>query len=306
VRRRLTLDAVAVEVVREFRRHGIEPILLKGRSIADRLYAGAAERTYVDVDLLVAPTDHRRAGGLLEGLGFSDVLAGARRSERPKHAVTYARTVDGAAVDLHRTLPAAAAEPAVVWRALRERVRPLRVGSESLSALDDTGLMVHIAMHAAESGRHVAKPMADLARALAAFDASTIDSAADLAAQIGSLPQFVAGLRLVPAGRAWAAVLGDRVTIPALTAARALGGAWGSAKVGTVATEPWWHRPITVAHLVFPSRTMLRRSMPLARRGRLGLLAAYALRPLWMVVGLPAAVRSWRLAQAWSGQRCEP
>jgi hypothetical protein len=306
VRRRLSLDAVAVEVVRELRRHGIEPILLKGRSIADRLYAGTAERTYVDVDLLVAPTDHRRAGGLLEGLGFSDVLAGARRSERPMHAVTYERTVDGAVVDLHRTLPVAAAAPAVVWRALRDKIRPLRVGSESLSTLDDTGLMLHIAMHAARSGRHVATPLADLARALAAFDGSTVESAAGLAARVGALPQFVAGLRLVPAGRAWAAVFGERVTIPVLTAARALGGAWGTAKVATVVTEPWWHRPITVAQLVFPSRTMLRRSMPLARRGGLGLLAAYALRPLWMVVGLPAAVRSWRRAQAWSGQRCEP
>jgi hypothetical protein len=193
-----------------------------------------------------------------------------------------------------------------VWRALRDQVRPLRVGSESLSALDDTGLILHIAMHAAASGRHAAKPMADLARALAAFDASTIDAAAALAARVGALPQFVAGLRLVPAGRPWAAVLGERVTIPALTAARALGGAWGTAKVAAVATEPWWHRPVTVAQLVFPSRTMLRRSMPLARRGRLGLLAAYALRPLRMVVGLAAAVRSWRLARAWSGQGCEP
>jgi len=300
VLRRLTLDAVAVEVVREFRRHGIEPILLKGRSIADRLYAGAAVRTYVDVDLLVAPTDHRRAGGLLQGLGFRDALAGARRSERPTHADTYARTVDGAAVDLHRTLPGAAAAPGVVWRALRDHVQPLPMGSESLSGLGDAGLMLHVAMHAAQSGRHAAKPMADLARALTAFEPSTIDSAAALAARIGALPPFVAGLRLLPAGRGWAATLGARVPIPTLTAARALGGAWGTAKVATVVAASWWHRPVMLVNLVFPSRTMLRRSMPLARRGRLGLLGAYALRPLWMVVGLPAAVRSLRLAQAWA------
>jgi hypothetical protein len=55
-------------------------------------------------------------------------------------------------------------------------------------------------------------------------------------------------------------------------------------------------RLTVVAHRLFPSRMLLRHTMPLARRGRLAVLAAYAVRLLVMVVALPAAVRAWRTA----------
>jgi len=136
-------------------------------------------------------------------------------------------------------------------------------------------------------------PVGDLVRALAAFDASTMESAVALAARIEALPHLVAGLRLVPEGRARVAALDLRVTIPTMTAVRAFG-IRGTASVAEVVTASWWRRPLAVARLVFPSRKMLRRTTPLARRGRSGLVAAYALRPLWMAAGLRAAVRSWR------------
>jgi len=300
VLRRLALDAAAVEVVRALRREGIDPILLKGRSIADRLYAGDSVRSYRDVDLLVAPEHHQQAGRIVAELGFVDVMAGARDHEHCAHSHTWRRPGDRAIVELHVTIPGARADPADVWSALGGHTRPLPIGAEVLLALDDTGLALHTAMHAAQHGVHEEQPLADLARALATFDRSTVQAAAELAVRIDAMPAFVAGLRLVPAGHAFADVLGRGVEIPATTAVRALTDVRGTDSIATVLAEPGRRRPLAVARLVFPSRTVLRRTTPLARHGVVGLVAAYTVRPLWMTVRLPSAIRAWRsAANAW-------
>lgn len=298
VLRRLALDAVAVEVVQAFRRAGIEAILLKGRSIAERLYPDSAKRGYRDVDLLVAPERHEQASRILVGLGFADYLAGAREHERAYcgHATTWLRDGGRAIVDLHFTISGARADPAVVFAALRAHTRPLLVGAEPLTVLDDVGLALNITLHAAQHGLHKEQPLADLARALATFDRSAMEAAAALATRIDALPAFVTGLRLVPAGHALAEALGRGVEIPAATAVKALTDVRGTGSISRLLAEPGRRRPLLMVRRAFPSPTVLRRTMPLARRGPAGLVAAYTLRPLWMAIRLPAAIRAWRTA----------
>lgn len=297
--RRLALDAVTVEVVREFRRYGIAAILLKGRSIAERLYPDETARPYRDVDLLVRPRERQRAGRLLANLGFVELMAGARDRERCPHADTWVRPATGAIVDLHVSLFGAGADPAVVWSTLCEHQATLTIGAQTVSILDDAGLALHIAMHAAQHGIASPQPMADLNAALATFDPTTMDTAAALAVRLDAMPAFVAGLRLVPGGQSLARVWGAGVAIPTATAVRAVHGGRagrGAGSVAQVLDASGWRRVPVVVGRTFPSRAAIRRSMPLARRGRIGLVAAYALRPLWLAISLPAAVRARRAA----------
>ncbi|HET9518331.1 MAG TPA: nucleotidyltransferase family protein, partial [Actinoplanes sp.] len=280
----------------EFRRHGIDSVLLKGRSIAHRLYGDSTTRTYADVDLFVAPDRHRHAGQVMAALGFHDYLAAARADERPQHADAWTRAADGAVVDLHRTLSGVPGDPARVWSELGAHVRPLVIGTEPVPVLDDVGLALHIALHATRQGERAAKPLADLELALATFDDATMDRAAELADRLGALPNFVAGLRLLPQGRRVAARYGQGLRVPAETAVRIATGQRGAVTLSRLSALPGRRRPITIARLLFPSPALLRRTTPLAQRGRLALPAAYAVRLVTMAVGLPAAVRAWRAA----------
>ncbi len=58
------------EVLRQLDRSGLEVMLLKGRGLAERLYADPAERPSVDIDLLIRPPDLDSAGSILEQLGY--------------------------------------------------------------------------------------------------------------------------------------------------------------------------------------------------------------------------------------------
>jgi hypothetical protein len=240
---------------------------------------------------------------VLAGLGFVNALAAARSDEQCDHASMWTRSSDRTAIDLHRSLSGVTVPPADVWSALREHRTPLVIGPATVSALDDTALALTVVFHAARHGRHVPKPLADLTRALERFDESTLEGAAALAGRLEALPLFVAGLRLVPAGAAWARSLGRDVRIPDATAVRALTRVRGIDTLELLRGAPGWRRLLVLVQRTFPSRAALRVSMPLARRGRLGLLAAYAVRPLWLAVRLPAAARAWRTAvRAWSDQ----
>jgi hypothetical protein len=299
--RRLALDAAAVQVVRALRHDGIESILLKGRGIAERLYADEpSARGYIDVDLLVPSERHGQAGRVLAGMGYRDWTEGSRGHERCGYADTWYRASDGVVVDLHRSLYGVPADPAEVWAAMREHTRPLVLGSESLLGQDDVGLALTVVLHAAQHGQHESKPLADLVRALELFDEYTMDQAALIARRLEALPQFVAGLRLVPQGAALATRWGHGVRVPSTTAAWALSRVRGVGTLVLVRAAPFWRRPLVIVQRAYPSRALLRRSMPLARRGPLGLAAAYLLRPVWMAVRLPAALRAWRgAATAW-------
>ncbi len=298
----LMLDAVGARLVADFRQHGIDSILLKGRSIVDRLYDGkAVNRSYRDVDLLVDPRRHADAEAILTDVGFVDLMAGARRNERAPHASTWRRTSDQATVDLHITLAGCGVPPVRVWSLLREHTRRSTIGTTEVAVLDDVALACHLALHAARTGVKDPKPPSDLRRGLEILGDDTMRAAATVAAQLGAMPAFVAGLRMVPESSKLADELGGGVYVPVELAVRALTEVRGTGTLNALHAARPWRRPLLVVQRVFPSKVVLRRSMPLAARGTFWLVACYLLRPVWMATQLSSAIRAWRrAARAWA------
>lgn len=295
--RRLSLDAVTVEVVRRLRDFGVEPILLKGRSIAERLYPeDPGERTYRDVDLLVAPEHQEIAAYALSGLGFDLLIAGARPAERCPHAVSwtrqgpYGRTI----VELHSTIAGPEVPPARVWAVLSGHTTTMALGSTMITVLDDPAMAMYAVLHLAQHGHREQSPLIDLERALSRFDQDVFDGAAQLAGQLAAEAAFAVGLLLCAQARPLVQRYAYAPQITRTVATRSVGGSRGVDSIAILAdTEPL-RRPVVVLQRLFPSPATLRRSAPLARRGRLGLALAYLIRPLWMLIGLPAALLSWR------------
>jgi hypothetical protein len=127
---------------------------------------------------------------------------------------------------------------------------------------------------------------------------ATWDRAAELARDLDSVPALVAGLQLVSAGRA----LVGRLALPTATTVEARLRA--SSPPHTAGGFDWLaHVPglrPKLAYLLrklFPPATWLRTWSPLARRGLLGLTAAYMWRPVWLVGHAGPGFLAWRRAR---------
>jgi len=296
VARTLALDLVAADVVHALREAGVESVLLRGPAVA-RLYPPGTVRAYVDVDLLVPPGALGPAGEALLALGFERVAEDAElRGHRPAHAHEWLRLGDGAAVDLHRTLSGVGAPPAELWAAFARHVEIVLLGGVDVQLPSPAATALGIALHAAHHGPGRERSLRDLALALELVPEGTWRAAADLAGGLDALPAFGAGLSLLPAG----ADLAERLSIPsgmpvevALRASGApplaLGLDWLLSTPGPRAKAG------LVLRTLFPAPGALRSWRALARRGRSGLVAAYASHPFWLARhALPSAIALFR------------
>lgn len=298
VMRRLAVDAMTSEVLRALAGQSVPCIVLKGAALQQRLYGSAALRPYGDADLLVAPSEVERAGAALASLGFElrfDPRNHPLRIPDP-HAQDWIR--GGDAVDLHWRLPGAGADGERTWRALAAHTRPLVVGGAPGVALDDAGIALMLALHAAHHGAGVPKPLRDLELGLERIPADAWRDAAALAREIDAIDAFAAGLRAVPAGEVRAHDL--RIGPPRAPAARLKAGTPPPAGLAVlhVLETPWREgRARALLDALFPSRQFMRDWFPLARRGRTGLALAYATRLLTRARQLPSALAAARSAR---------
>lgn len=281
----LKVDHSAAHVVQSLSGAAVPTILLKGSTL-DFLHVGRDPRWYVDVDVLVPVDQLERAETTLRSLGYRHLLEGSRPMEGPPHARTWIR--DGTpSVDLHYTLFGVAEHPTKVWRTLSSHVRPHVVAGITTRALDRPGCAMHVALHTAVAGT----PLTDLERAVEVLDHETWREAEAIAASIGGLEPFRAGLYSVAAGAALARTL----DIPAPSTAR-----WAMSRDRPRGTDvlidltdgSLVSRLRRVATVLFPSDAVLKLASPLARRGRLGTVLARLARPFLLLRRLPAAVRS--------------
>ena len=114
------------------------------------MYPEPGLRSFADVDLLVSTADYERACALLERLGH----VRQRPEPRPGFEARFGKASvhthpdDDIEVDLHRTLVVG---PFGLWirpEELLERREPFLLGGQKLSRLDDTGMLLSVAMHA--------------------------------------------------------------------------------------------------------------------------------------------------------------
>lgn len=287
----LKLDAVGADAVAALRRHGVQPVLLKGEAVTRRLYRDAAYRSHDDVDLLIPPAERERAAAALSELGFE-------RTGDADYAEPWVRRADGATIDVHVRLPGADADEQEAWHVLAGRTRTVRVHAEEVHVFEDDALALNVALHAAHHGPGGTKALEDLRRALDQFPHETWVDAAALAERIAAGPAFAAGLRLLAEGRELAHRLGLASATTRETAFRSR---------GLPPTAPGLFRLVEakgvrarfhlLARELAPRAAFMRSVSPLARRGPLGLALAYALRPFWLARHTPAAWRAVRRAR---------
>ncbi len=221
--RRDELDAVMVTILDAFEAVGVECLVLKGPVLARVLYTPGEHRGYIDVDLLVAPRDMRRAKHALAQIGAINAteargildMAGSLHSETWVLRKQFSDGSGAMMIDLHWRLPGCDAPVEVAWDALVARRTWLEIRGRQVPALDRAGLALHLATHAASHGTSALKPMGDLARGIDRWSLEVWRSAARLAEEVDATPTLAAGLRLTAAGAALADALelaaGDEV-----------------------------------------------------------------------------------------------
>jgi hypothetical protein len=287
-------DRVTAEVHQALADNGIPSVVLKGPAIANWIYDAREVRGYGDSDLLIPHTEWEHAGRVLASLGFQNYLSTLEQPIAESHASDpWFRGGDD--VDLHSTLYGLRVPLDAVWPVLGARTVPMRIGGADLPVLDEPARAMHVALHAAQ---HVeGKAIHDLHKAMAQLPEGIWEQAAEVAARLDGLPAFVAGLRLDATGAALVDKMGlgrihstdTDLRIKRIPLAESLN--------ELLETPGWWARLHFAFREVVPRPAFLRWWLPLARRGRLGLTAAYLWRPLYIVLRAPAALRAVRAAR---------
>jgi hypothetical protein len=291
---RLRIDYVTAEVLRALDAAGVPSILLKGASVVRWLYEPDEPRAYGDCDLLVPAGGFDAAAGVLAELGFEAELdEEAMPDWWREHGLAWFRPNDRAAVDLHRTLPGVQVDARRLWDTLAATTESVVVGGSPARTLAPPGRAMHVALHAAQHGDEMRQPLADLERALQRADEETWRQAAELAAALGATAALATGLRLLTSGAALADRLGLESDRSSEVALRAEAAAEALTVERVFRARGFRGRLSIIRHKLAPPPTFMRKWSPLARRNRLGLVAAYVWRPIWIMIRAPSAVRAW-------------
>jgi hypothetical protein len=296
---RLRIDAGTADVVEGFEHAGVQALLLKGASIATWLYPDRTQRPYLDCDLLVAPAQFAKAEDVLSAMGYESLLGEmGMPSWWCEHAAWWQRPSDGLCVDLHRTLVGVRVDHATSWQVLSRNTTNVLVAGRPMPTLDLPARTLHVALHAAQHGLGSGLAVADLERALAEADDDLWRAAADIAAELDAAAAFLAGLRLVPAGRELVA----RLRLPDVRSVEAELRA-GSPPPLALAFEQLVraHGGRTRAAMLWrklvPSVAFMWDADSYALEDRPGLARAYLRRWWWMIRHAPRGLVAWYRAR---------
>lgn len=287
----ILIDRQTAEIAGALEAEGIDTLVLKGPVLASWLYPGEV-RPYGDSDLMVAPGDWDRAVALLERLGFSDHLGPMAHPRMESYASTAFLRGDQN-IDLHCALHGLHGELQPVWEDLWAGAQRQAIGGAELWVPGRPALLLHVGLHAAHHAE--GKALEDLRRALAAAPEEQWRQALALARAHDGIPAFASGMRLVPEGLDLARRLG--IEDVRSTAHEIRFDAVPTAEAIDALLAPGLSlrtRAATVLRELFPRPEFMRWRSPLARRGRLGLLASYPARWLWLALHAPAGLLAVR------------
>jgi hypothetical protein len=225
---------------------------------------------------------------VLESLGYRDASPG----DPGAHASQWRRAGPvPAEIDLHWQLPWTRAD-LESWTTLSANVEMLAIGDVSVEILAEEARTMLMALHAVQHGIGAAKPLTDLGLALQRVDQDTWSRAAALSRRLGAEEAFTVGLEMLPEG----AALARRLDLKPSTSVEA------HLRARTAApTSVGWIHLVQQDSLrsalkllkveLFPAPSFMRVWSPIARRGRVGLACAYVIRPLLLLLQVPAAAR---------------
>jgi hypothetical protein len=293
----LAVDAVSAEIVESFRHAGVDSILLKGPALARLLYRREL-RGYVDTDLLVHPGAVEQAARLLAAKGFEELPLTTQPELGLPHARPWVRTTDNAEVDLHALIAGVGVAPSELWDILAPRTETMRIATVDCRVLVPHALLVVTALHAAQHGAEEAKTLEDLRRAVADVPEEEWRRAAELAGRLDATGNFSSALRFLPDG----AALADRLGLPSAELVDSARDVHSATRLAMgfhrlAAAGGWRERLSQVRREVAPSPEHMRWWSRLARRGRLGLVAAYAWRVVQLAWRTPPSLLAWRRAR---------
>jgi hypothetical protein len=161
----LSVERKLVSLADAFDAEDISFAVLKGASAAHAVYAEPCLRSFADLDLLVGAEDYERACALLESLGHE------RRQPEPRpgfdvrfgRASVHTHPDDGVEVDLHRTPGWGPFGQWIRPEELLDRSEGFILGGRHIGRLDDTGMLLNVAMHACLGARsHGLVPLRDV------------------------------------------------------------------------------------------------------------------------------------------------
>jgi hypothetical protein len=292
----LKADLTTLEVVGKFDEEGLRSILLKGPSWSS-LYGEEERRPYVDSDLLVSPENIKRAEQILQRLRFEHPPLDDTPGDRPWHAHAWLRRSDERVLDLHRTLIGVGLPPSVLWEVLSQETETMSLRGKDVEILNPAGRALHVGLHAAQDGIKLGKPLDDLRRALERTPIEVWRKAASLARRLQAESAFARGLGQNPEGARLAHELGLESAPTMEVELRALGAPQIALTMEWVARSGGLRtKAALLARKLLPSPEFMRSWSPLAKRGRLGLVAAYAWRVVWGIGRLPLALSYMRKA----------
>jgi hypothetical protein len=295
---RLRFELATVQLFEAFEAAGLDARLLKGPALTQWLYSDSERRGYLDIDLLVPPSDRAGVEEILASRGYARNYDD--RTLPPwwrEHASAWVRS-DGVTIDLHRTLGGIRASDETAWQILSRDPAPVAVGGREVPALGLTARALHVVLHAAHHGADWEGPTAELERALARSDEAFWHQVARLAEELDATDALAAGLALTDAGRRLAEDLGlARVQSveAALYASSPPPTALGFeqlAQAGGVRA-----RLAIMWHKAFPPAEFIRHWDPGAARSRAALVRGYVRRPFWLLRHAPEGMRAWRRAR---------
>jgi hypothetical protein len=150
----LHVERKIVALHEAFDDEGIEFAVLKGASVANSVYDDPSLRSFSDLDVLVSPAGYERACALLRRLGH------ARRQPEPRpgfdvrfgRASVHKHPQDGVEVDLHRTPGWGPFGQWIDVEELLDRRESFMLAGRKIGRLDDTGMLLNVAMHASLGG----------------------------------------------------------------------------------------------------------------------------------------------------------
>lgn len=187
-------------LVPHFQANGIETIVLKGPSLAQRIYGQIALRPFGDLDLLVQPQDVARAWMLLEAEGYAPAYA-VRHAQLPAlmqadNHLPLHRAADNACVELHWTLFARTRATSFDMRGAWARREPLVVRDLPVMTLAPRDLVHFLLLHGAKHMWCRLVWLTDVAWFMMRYPAFDWSALLEHARQSGTLRMVLVGLAL--------------------------------------------------------------------------------------------------------------